>query len=103
MYIGRNHNWDMILPFLMLAHNTAYQRTTGYSPFYLVYGRSPTFTIDASFFNTTSDNYTAIPELFVSPLEKCRQLARLRTEASQHDRKERYDSSHRDVSVRPGD
>lgn len=104
MYIGRNHdNWDTILPFVTFAHNTASQRTTGYSPFYLVYGRSPTFTIDASFLNIPSASSATMPEQFVSRLEKCRQLARLRTEASQHDRKERYDSTHRDVSFRPGD
>lgn len=104
MYIGPTHNnWDTILPFVTFAHNTAIQRTTGYSPFYLVYGRHPTFTIDASFFNTPAPSSTSTPAQFVARLDECRRRARLNTDASQHDRKQRYDSSHRDVTFSPGD
>ena len=88
---------------MTFAHNTSVQRTTGYSPFYLVYGRAPTFTIDASFFNVTTKTLTTTPEHFVFRLDECRQRARLNTEASQQDRKQRYDSFHRDVTFRPGD
>lgn len=104
MYIGPSHdNWDKLLPFVTFAHNTAVQRTTGYSPFYLVYGRSPTFTIDAAFLTAPTNTSASIPEQFVSRLEECRDRARFNTEVSQLDRKQRCDLSRRDVSFRPGD
>lgn len=52
MYINADHtNWDTVLPFVTLAYNTAVQRTTGYSPFFLVYGQQPASFLDTSFFD----------------------------------------------------
>ena len=40
MYISTNHNiWDQILPFVTFAYNTSREESTGYIPFYLMYGR----------------------------------------------------------------
>lgn len=79
------------------------QSTTGYSPFYLVYGRSPTFFLDVSFFNSKANTSLSSCEEYISRLDHCRQLARLNTEARQQDRKNIYDECHRVVSFRPGD
>lgn len=104
MYIQPNHtNWDEILPFVTFAYNTATQRTTGYSPFFLVYGRDPPFMLDASFLSAPVSASSPLSEQFVSRLNHCRRDARLKTETSQQDRKDRYDATHRAVQFRPGD
>lgn len=47
MYVdSRPKNWDDILPFITYAYNTGKQETTGYSPFNLVYARSPSAFLD---------------------------------------------------------
>lgn len=104
MYINPDHrNWDQILPFVTFAYNTAVQRTTGYSPFFLIFGRSPSYTFDSTFFSAPVSSGAPPHEQYISRLRHCRQIARCRTEAHQQDRKTRYDSTHRSVCFRPGD
>lgn len=104
VYIQPDHkNWDKLLPFVTFAYNTAVQRTTGYSPFYLVYGRSPTSLLDVSFFDAPVNPSASPSEEFLSRLAQCRQRARVNTAARQQDRKIIYDTFHRVVSFRPGD
>ncbi|XP_077531301.1 uncharacterized protein LOC144143418 [Haemaphysalis longicornis] len=102
-YIRPDHtNWDAILPFVTFAYNTAVQKTTGYSLFLLVYGRDPSFMLDASVLSASVYSSSPLHE-FISRLNYCRRLASLNTAASQRDRKDRYDASHRTVLFRPGD
>ncbi|XP_077528333.1 uncharacterized protein LOC144139991 [Haemaphysalis longicornis] len=47
MYVSSDHDdWDLVLPYVTYAYNTAIQATTGFSPFYLLYGREPSCTLD---------------------------------------------------------
>ena len=40
MYVNTNHNnWDQVLPFVTVVYNTSRQELTGYTPFYLMYGK----------------------------------------------------------------
>lgn len=104
MYIKPDHsNWDQILPFVTFAYNTAIQRTTGYSPFFLVFGRAPSFIIDTNFFAAPDSPAGPFSDVFVSRLNHCRHLARLHTEAAQQERKTQYDSTHQSVHFRPGE
>lgn len=104
MYIRPDHtNWDTILPFVTFAYNSAIQKTTGYSPFFLVFGRQPSFLLDTAFFSAPASPSSPFSEQFISRIDHCRRLARLHTEACQQDRKLRYDATHRDVQFRPGD
>ncbi|XP_077548008.1 uncharacterized protein LOC144160661 [Haemaphysalis longicornis] len=91
------------LPLAASANANTVQKTTGYSPFLLVYGRDPSFMLDASAFSAPVHNSSPLHEEFISRLNYYRRLARLNTEASQRDRKDRYDSSHRIIRFRPGD
>lgn len=103
-YISPDHkNWDTVLPFVTYAYNTATQRTTGFSPFFLVYGRPPSSVLDAAFFSAPASPQADVPGEFVARLEHCRRLAQLNTQASQEDRKSRHDATHRTVSFQPGD
>lgn len=103
-YIRPDHtNWDTILPFVTYAYNSAVQRTTGFSPYYLVYGRPPPSVLDSTFFFAAVYCTENVPAQFVARVAYCRQLARENTEASQHLRKSHYDEPHRSVSFQPGD
>lgn len=104
MYINSDHsNWDTILPFVTFAYNTAVQTTTGFSPFYLLYGRDPSSTLDTilPYPNEHPDN--DLMTQFTSSSEASRQLARSRTLQHQDASKRRYDAQHRDVHYLPGD
>lgn len=104
MYINADHtNWDTILPFVTFAYNTATQRTTGYSPFFLVYGRQPTSPLDISFFDVPVNSSSSSREHLISRLADCRRRAHLNTQASQQERKTRYDGVHRVVHFNTGD
>lgn len=103
-YISPDHsNWDIILPFVTFAYNTARQRTTGYSPFFLVFGRSPSYTFESTFFSAPVSCDAPTHEQYISRLAYCREQARLHTEAHQQVRKTRYDSKHSSVRFHPGD
>lgn len=41
MALENNNDWDKLLPMVVLCINTAKQKTTGYSPFYLLHGYEP--------------------------------------------------------------
>ena len=48
MYVNSDQkNWDEILPFVTFAYNTSKQDSTGYNPFYLIYGREAVLPTDA--------------------------------------------------------
>jgi len=39
-YVNANHkNWDEVVPYYLMSHRATPHTTTGYSPFYLLYGR----------------------------------------------------------------
>lgn len=104
MYISPDHsNWDIILPFVTFAYNSAVQRTTGYSPFFLVYGHQPSFALDTAFFSAPVSATSPFHEQFATRIAHCRHMARLRTDSSQQERKDRYDASHRSVQFCAGD
>lgn len=104
MYLHPDHkNWDNILPFVTFAYNTAVQRSTGYSPFFLVYGRSASSVFDTAFFFAPAPSSTSLPEEFAARVTQCREIARKNTEATQKERKHRCDKKRRDVAFNAGD
>lgn len=103
-YIRPDHtNWDTILPFVSFAYNTALQSTSGFSPFFLVYGRHPPSVLDPSFFSAPVSPGGNLHDRFLSRLAHFRHLARKKTEACQAQRKFRPDETHPPVSFQPGD
>lgn len=102
MYVSSDHkDWDDVLPFITYAYNTAKHETTDYSPFYLLYARSPLSCIDTILPFDFHSDYSVSKTLCLA--EEARRIARLRTVASQHRSKERYDSRHQSVAYCKGD
>ncbi|KAK8777721.1 hypothetical protein V5799_020936 [Amblyomma americanum] len=91
MYIhSDSSNWDQVLPFVTYAYNTSSQTTTGFSPFFLLFGREPSCMLDTILpYNPDSSEYASLSDI-TRHAEQCRQLARsfaaerqgLRTHAS---------------------
>lgn len=104
MYVQSDHqNWDSVLPFVTYAYNTALQDTHGYSPFFLLHNRSPTTLLDTLLpYNHKQQLEDTVARL-VCRAEEARQLARLRTMASQQRQCQRYNETHRQASYTVGD
>lgn len=103
MYVASDHgNWDRILPFITFAYNTAIQATTGFSPFFLLYGREPTHTID-TLLPYRPDASECLPVSDVArQAEECRQLARSFTAEQQQRQKENRLDTHPSTTYAPG-
>uniref|UniRef100_A0A8R1HRD1 Integrase catalytic domain-containing protein n=1 Tax=Caenorhabditis japonica TaxID=281687 RepID=A0A8R1HRD1_CAEJA len=60
-YVNKDHtDWDTILPFTTFSYNNTVHSTTGETPFFMVFGRDPTFTIDIIIDPTPSARKTDI-------------------------------------------
>lgn len=103
MYVASNHiDWDVILPYVTYAYNTAPQTTTGFSPFFLLYGREPSSPIDTILpYHPDSSEATPVSEA-ARYAEECRQLARSHTTKQQALQKFRRDDGLPDRQYPPG-
>lgn len=104
MYVGSNHTtWDIVLPFVTYAYNTAPQATTGFSPFFLLYGREPSTPIDTILpYRPDSSEGTPASEA-ARYAEECRQLARSLTTEDQVLQKSRHDDGQPQQQFSHGD
>ncbi|UYV65069.1 hypothetical protein LAZ67_3003037, partial [Cordylochernes scorpioides] len=104
MYVDvEQKEWDVILPFITFAYNTAKQDTTGYTPFSLIHGREAETTLDTLFPLLKDEDQEDYNREIVTRAEETRQLARLHTLRAQEGNKRLYDAKHREVSYQPGD
>ena len=106
-YVASDHkDWDVYLPLVVFSINTAKQDTTQYSPFQLVYGRSPTLPIDVTLtfdgftFTQNADDYA---QLINTWLLSAREIANARVNAATEQRANNFNATHRHVEYLPGD
>ncbi|UYV71739.1 hypothetical protein LAZ67_9000200, partial [Cordylochernes scorpioides] len=104
MYVDvEQKEWDVILPFITFAYNTAKQDTTGFTPFSLIHGREAETTLDTLFPLLKDEDQEDYNREIVTRQEETRQLARLHTLRAQEGNKRLFDAKHREVSYQPGD
>ncbi|UYV64450.1 hypothetical protein LAZ67_3000767, partial [Cordylochernes scorpioides] len=104
MYVSvEQKDWDVILPYVTFAYNTAKQDTTGFTPFELIHGREAETTVDTLFPNPHEDLQEDYSQRIASRVEETRQLARLETLKAQEKDKARYDSKHEAMDYDVGD
>ncbi|UYV68139.1 hypothetical protein LAZ67_5003162, partial [Cordylochernes scorpioides] len=105
MYVNTDQkNWDEILPFVTHAYNTTIQETTGYSPFFLLFGRKPMSLLDDD--NMPIDNnmndYDEYIENCLDKIARTRQVVINNTEKTQERMKRNYDKKHNERIYEPG-
>ncbi|UYV80221.1 hypothetical protein LAZ67_18002076, partial [Cordylochernes scorpioides] len=105
MYVNTDQkNWDEILPFITHAYNTTIQETTGYSPFFLLFGREPMSLLDDENIPTDSnmDDYDEYIENYLDKIARTRQEVINNTEKTQERMKRNYDKKHNERTYEPG-
>ncbi|UYV74535.1 hypothetical protein LAZ67_12000036 [Cordylochernes scorpioides] len=105
MYVNTDQkNWDEILPFITHAYNTTIQETTGYSPFFLLFGREPMSLLDDENIPTDSnmDDYDEYIENYLDKIARTRQVVINNTEKTQERMRRNYDKKHNEKIYEPG-
>lgn len=93
---------DTLLPFVTYAYNTATQTTTGFSPYFLLYGREASCPLDTILpYRPDATKYTPVSQL-CTHAEECRQLVRNLTSEDQFHQKHRRADDNPQVTFSPG-
>ena len=98
-------DWDYWLPSLTYALNTSEAYALGYSPFFLVFGREPTFPSELSLpdpFAATKTVKDFLTDMLQNQ-EIATECAATHLKSYQAKMKERYDENSNDRTVHPGD
>jgi hypothetical protein len=106
MYVSEDHkNWDDILPFVTFAYNSSVQETTGYSPYFLLYGKEPTTLLESliNYPEGEPRNYDEYIENLISLKEKTRKLVIENINQRASRMKAFYDAKHKDVKYKIGE
>ena len=99
-------NWDMLLGPVLLAYRATPHTSTGMSPFYLLYGRSPQlpsaldFRVPVQRFPTIETEYG---QELVKELKQARTIAKQNIDKKQKEQKKYYDRKVKDVKLKIGD
>ena len=103
--LEKQSNWDKYLPYVMFAYRSSVHKTTGYTPFQLMFGREVKLPVDVMFGRPNvnfSHSSEYIKELH-SVLESSFKLAREVTQRKQERQKDHYDVQSSDGRYKVGD
>ena len=93
------------MPYVTFAYNSAVQESTGYSPFFLLYGREPTTTLETilDYPEAEKENYDEYVQRKAEVASEARRIA-VETMRKRGERmKEKFDLNHRDTTYTIGD
>jgi hypothetical protein len=94
--------WDQYVPLIQLAYNTAVQSSTGYSPYYLMYGRHPRSPLDSEIEWSDRQHDKPLVRDWIRKLREQRDLAAKALRESQQKQKERFDRKRKEFNVEVG-
>lgn len=89
--------WHQLLPAAAFAINTSENFSTGFSPFYLTYGRTPQTPLEAPF------DVVTLPDDYIRRLQSCRETVKFRLLESQEKTRTIFNKSHKPVTYKAGD
>ena len=102
-------DWDIQLPKVLLAYRTAIQDSTGFTPFRIIFGRTPTLPIDLMLpfpeekGEEDQPSYSEYIKKLKHLLENAYRMVRQTLGASHNRQKEQYDKKTNDVKFMVGD
>uniref|UniRef100_A0A8R1DHP4 Integrase catalytic domain-containing protein n=1 Tax=Caenorhabditis japonica TaxID=281687 RepID=A0A8R1DHP4_CAEJA len=106
-YVNKEHtDWDTILPFTTFSYNNTVHSTTGETPFFMVFGRDPTFTIDRIIDPTPSARKTDIgwfKESLTTTLRDVWKQAAVHSREAQANYQKKANEGAAGSGIRPGD
>ena len=103
--------WAKHLPKLTFAYNVTVNKTTGYSPYYLMFGRSPRLPIDSVFEFEPNEgekhklqvSYQKYVEEWEQSMNQAFEIAKKRSSSSGKYNKEYYNKKARGIDINVGD
>lgn len=101
------HKWPQMLQTLTFVYNCTAHESTGYAPFFLMYGRIPRLPVDVMFHNVARDNdvtdYDSYVKRMRDDLREALALAQTNTGASQQRQADLYNKKQKGVDIEEGD
>ena len=98
--------WESKLPFVLFAYRSSPQESTGFSPFYLLYGRDPTLPIDEVLMPVPDQTFALTSEYaeeVVENLQEAWTMARANIQKSQKKQKAYHDQRAEQPNYQVGD
>jgi hypothetical protein len=96
-FVSKNQkDWNIYLPYLMMAHRSSVHDTMGETPCFMLMGREVTLPIDLVFGKHTVQEAKSLPdyvEAFINRMEKVHEVVRDRLMNTAERQKRRYDIS----------
>ena len=97
--VNEEHNdWDQKLDTILFAYRVSKQKSTGYSPFYMMFHRQPSLPIDSELLplldKSGEPDYEAFIEKTASVCEEIKEVASCNISKAQKNQKEYYDKRH---------
>ena len=104
-------NWASALPKLSFAYNSTHHSSTGFTPFYMTFGRESRLPIDRIFEEVQLDrngslksrSHREFVDQWKNSMAEAFRLAKERNSKSQEHNKEMYDSKVKEVGIEVGD
>ena len=106
---ARDHpfDWEQYIRKVCMAYNTSVQSSTGYTPFYLMFGRQARLPLDVMYETNTPPPPSSTPGEYAMPLQKqlrtAYDLVRARLSNSHIRQKQFYDQKVHGQPYKPGD
>jgi len=104
----KKNRWHLSLHKMVHAYNCTRNEATGYSPFYLLFGRSPRLPVDIVFSLEAPEHQTPAPtskyvQEFKESLQEAYKKAATSAEREAEHNRKRFNKTARAVTIRPGD
>ena len=101
-------NWKIHLPKLAFAYNSTINKSTGYSPFFLLFGRHSRLPIDSMFDINSNDSregesYSKFVTEWENSMKTAREIANKNIQQSTSYNKQYYDKKAKSVEIEVGD